>query len=121
MSLPPASRRNETEPGTTSTGLDPHVAAALAYAGFWFTALAFVFLEERNRFVRFHAYQSIIVSIGMTIAFLVFLSIPFLGWIVAFLVIIPAWIVLWLVLMYKAYQGEHFKVPFAGDMAEQRV
>ena len=108
-------------PESSSTGLDANVAAALAYAGFWFSALAFVFLEEKNRFVRFHAYQSIVVSIGMTIAFIVAFSIPFLGWIVAFLVIIPAWIVLWLVLMYKAYQGERFKVPFAGDMAEQRV
>jgi uncharacterized membrane protein len=107
--------------GTTSSGIDANVAAALAYAGFWFTGLAFVLFEQENKFVRFHALQSIIVSVALTLAFIVALSIPLLGWIVAFLIIIPGWILLWLILMYKAYQGERFKVPGAGDMAEQRL
>ena len=46
---------------------------------------------------------------------------PFLGWIVAIFIIPPASAVLWLLLMYKAYQGERYKVRVAGDMAEQRV
>jgi uncharacterized membrane protein len=43
------------------------------------------------------------------------------GWILAIFVIPPVSAVLWLMLMYKAYQGERFKIPVAGNMAEQRV
>ena len=45
------------------------------------------------------------------------LSIPFFGWMLSFLVIPPLSAVLWLLLMFKAYQGERFKLPFAGDIA----
>jgi uncharacterized membrane protein len=39
---------------------------------------------------------------------------------VAFVVIFPLSAILWLLLMFKAYQGERYKVPFAGEMAEHR-
>jgi uncharacterized membrane protein len=107
--------------GTTASGLDPNLAAALTYAVGWVTGLAFYFLEQDNKFVRFHALQSIIVFGGLSLAWMIALSVPFLGWIVAFLIIPPVSAVLWLILMYKAYQGERFKVPGAGDMAEQRL
>jgi uncharacterized membrane protein len=107
--------------GPTSSGLDANVAAALAYAAGWVTGAAFLFIEHENRFVRFHAMQSVIVFGSLSIAWMVALSIPVLGWIVAFLVIPPVSAVLWLMLMYRAYQGERYKVPGAGDMAEQRL
>jgi uncharacterized membrane protein len=111
----------DTSAGSTSSGLDANVAAALAYAVGWVSGAAFLYLEPENRFVRFHALQSVIVFGGLSLAWIVALSIPFLGWIVAFLVIPPLSAVLWLVLMYKAYQGERYKVPGAGDMAEGRL
>ena len=107
--------------GTTASGLDANVAGALTYAVGWVTGLAFLFFEEENKYVRFHAMQSIIVFGGLSLAWMLALSVPFLGWIVAFLVIPPVSAVLWLILMYKAYQGERFKVPVAGDMAEHRT
>lgn len=107
--------------GTTASGLDANVAAALAYAVGWVTGLALLFFEEENTFVRFHALQSVIVFGGLSLAWMIALSVPFLGWIVAFLVIPPVSAILWLILMYKAYQGERYKVPGAGDMAEQRL
>jgi uncharacterized membrane protein len=97
--------------GNTSSGLDANFAAALAYAVGWVSGLAFYFLEQDNRFVRFHAVQSIIVFGGLSVAWMIALSIPFFGWIVAFLIIPPVSAVLWLILMYRAYQGEWFKVP----------
>lgn len=109
------------ERGTTSTGLDPNVAAALSYALGWVSGAVVLLFETENRFVRFHAMQSVIVFGSLSLAWMVALSLPVLGWIVAFLVIPPASAVLWLILMYKAYQGERFKVPGAGDMAEQRT
>jgi len=111
----------ETDLGTTSSGLDANLAAALTYAVGWVSGLAFYFLEQDNKFVRFHALQSIIVFGGLSLAWMLALSIPFPGWIIAILIIPPVSAFLWLLLMYKAYQGERFKVPGAGDMAEQRV
>lgn len=107
--------------GPTASGLDANVAAALAYAVGWVTGLAFYLVEQDNRFVRFHALQSMIVFGVLSLAWMVALSVPVLGWIVAFLVIPPVSAVLWLLLMYKAYRGERYKVPAAGDMAEQRL
>jgi hypothetical protein len=51
----------ETDLGTTASGLDANVAATLAYSLGWVTGLAFLFFEEENKFVRFHAWQSVIV------------------------------------------------------------
>jgi uncharacterized membrane protein len=112
----------EPDRGTTASGLDANVAAALAYAVGWVSGAALLLIEPENKFVRFHALQSVIVFGGLSLAWIVSLAVlPFLGWIVAFLVIPPLSAVLWLILMYKAYQGEQFKVPGAGDMAEQRL
>ncbi len=107
--------------GTTASGLDANVAGALTYAVGWVTGLAFYFLEQDNKFVRFHALQSILVFGGLSLTWMIALSVPFLGWLVAFLIIPPVSAVVWLLLMYKAYQGERYKVPGAGRMAEDRV
>jgi len=106
--------------GTTVWGLDPNVAAALAYAVGWVSG-AILLVFEPNKFVRFHALQSAIVFGALSIAWMVALSVPFLGWIVAIFVIPPVSAVLWLLLMYKAYLGERYKVAVAGEMAEQRA
>jgi uncharacterized membrane protein len=105
----------------TASGLDSNVAGALAYALGWITGLAFLLTERENRFVRFHALQSIIVFGGLSALWMVSLRIPFLGGLLAFVIIPPVSIALWLLLMFKAYQGERFKLPVAGDMAEQRA
>jgi uncharacterized membrane protein len=107
--------------GTTASGIDANLAAALAYAVGWVTGLAFYFFEQDNKFVRFHALQSIIVFGGLSVAWMLALSVPILGWIVAFLVIPPVSAVLWLVLMYKAYRGERYKLPWVGEMVEARL
>ena len=105
----------------SASGLDENVAGALAYALGWLTGLFFLVTESSNRFVRFHAFQSVILFGGLSIAWLVSMSIPPIGWFLAFVVIPPVSAVLWLLLMFKAYQGERFKVPFAGEVAEQRT
>ncbi len=105
----------------TTSGLDENVAGALTYALGWITGLFFLVTESSNRFVRFHAAQSLILFGGLSIAWLVSMSIPPIGWFLAFVVIPPLSAVLWLLLMFKAYQGERFKIPFAGEVAEQRT
>jgi uncharacterized membrane protein len=105
----------------TASGFDENVAAALAYALGWITGVIFLLTEPQNRFVRFHAMQSTIVFLALSAVCVLLQMIPLLGMLLAVFLVIPASAVLWLVLMFKAYQGERFKLPLAGDMAEQRI
>lgn len=103
----------------TSSGFDENVAAALCYSLGWVTGLLFYVTEADNKFVRFHAVQAMIVFGAACIVFLLCLSIPLLGWILSIFVFYGS-AALWLLLMFKAYQGERFKLPIAGPIAEER-
>lgn len=104
----------------TASGFDENVAGALCYALGWITGVVFLMTEPSNTFVRFHAWQSTIVFVGLSISCVLLQSIPILGMLIAVFLVIPLSAILWLILMFKAYQGERFKLPLAGDMAEQR-
>lgn len=113
---------------TSGSGLDQNLAGALAYLFGWVTGIIFLVIEPNNKFVKFHAVQSILISAGMFIIFVpisVFAS--FLPGIIGLLVwcmfcIISIFsIVLWLFLMYKAYSGEMYKLPVIGDIAEKEA
>jgi len=107
----------------TSMGMEQNVAGLLCYIAGWITGLIFYLMEKDNRFVRFHAMQSILVTGALTIlGFLLaplFVIAPFLAllmplfWVVA--------VVLWILLMVKAYQNQWFKLPWAGDFAEKHI
>lgn len=102
----------------TETGLDQNVAGLLCYLLGFITGIIFLVLEKNNRFVRFHALQSIFLSIAIIILNYVCNLIPILGWLLGFALSVASFIV-WIVLMMKAYQGQWFKLPFIGDMAEK--
>lgn len=104
----------------TALGLSENIEGALAYLVVWITGLVFWFLEPENKFVRFHAMQSIVVFGTLTVVEIVLGIIPILGAILGALLGLAGF-VLWLWLMYKAYQGEMYKLPWAGDFAEQQV
>ncbi|UCC61322.1 MAG: DUF4870 domain-containing protein [Dehalococcoidia bacterium] len=110
-----------SEEKNSSTGLDSNIGALLAYVLGWITGLIFFLVEQKDEFVRFHAMQSIIVfgaisvfSIIISILFIV----PFLGAILGTFLWIAS-VVIWIILLVKAYQGERFKMPIAGDLAEK--
>ena len=105
----------------TASGLDENVAAALSYALGWLTGLGFLLTEPDNRFVRFHAMQSTIVFGALSLLCILLQVIPLLGLLLVLFVVIPVSAVMWLILIYKAYQGEHFKFPIAGNIAEQKM
>ncbi len=100
---------------TAGTGLPRNTAAALSYVLWWLTGIIFL-LIEKDKFVRFHAMQSIIIFGGLTILMFV----PIIGWILSPLLWIVGFI-LWLILIFKAYQGEEFKLPFIGDFAKKQL
>jgi len=104
----------------TSTGLDENVAGLLCYVLGWISGLVFILIEKENKFVRFHALQSIIVFGILTVASILIGWIPFIGWVIGGLISVLA-LVLWIVLMVKAYQGEKYKLPWAGDLAEKNA
>ena len=114
--------------GKTSMGMEANVAGLLSYVLGWVTGLIFFLLEKDNKFVRFHALQSMIVfgafsaaGIILSIFFQFFIRVR-LYFIFQFLALLSTllWLgalILWIILMIKAYQGESFKLPIAGDIA----
>jgi uncharacterized membrane protein len=114
MNMPPPLQEK------SSTGLDANVAAALCYLAWFVTGIVFLVIEKDSRFVKFHAMQSTLFFLPLAVLQMVLWSIPLLGWILGFFIWLAS-LVMWLVLMFKAYQGERFKLPVVGDMAEQQV
>ena len=104
----------------TSTGLEENIAGLLCYVLGWVSGVIFLILEPENKSVRFHAIQSIIVFGILNVAGIIFGWIPVVRWFIGGLIGALAFI-LWVVLMYKAYQGEKYKIPWAGDQAEKWV
>jgi uncharacterized membrane protein len=116
---------------STSTGVEPNVAAALSYILGLFTGIIFLLLEKENRYVRFHAAQSIVISFSLIIIYAgvgmvsrVLALIPMLGWMVVLVLTLGlalATFVLWLLLMWRAYQGEAWELPVVGEVAKKLV
>lgn len=102
----------------TSTGLEENVAGLLCYVLWWVSGIVFLLIEPQNKFVRFHAFQSIIVFLILTVAAIILGLIPFIGGVLGVIIWILS-IILWIVLMVKAYQGTRYKLPFAGNLAEK--
>src|ERR1700730_5721178 len=115
-------------PATTQPQMDENVAGTLCYVLGWLTGLIFYFIDKRP-YVRFHGAQSIVVFGGLHIimfALGAFFGLSLLtgGWTgfsIGFtfyrLLDIVA-LVLWILLMIKAHQGQRFRIPFAADVAE---
>ena len=105
----------------TSSGIDANVAAALSYLVGFVTGIIFLLAEKDNKFVRFHAMQSTLFFIGIVIIDVVLQVIPILGALVVIFLLIPLSAVVWLLMMYKAYQGEDYKLPLVGQWAADRI
>lgn len=105
----------------TSTGLDANLAAALSYLVGFVTGAIFLVMEKENRFVRFHALQSTLVFAGIVALDILLQIVPIVGALLVVFLVIPASAILWLLLMFKAYQGEEFKLPVIGQIAADRI
>lgn len=139
---------SSARPGSTaaagvksSTGLEPNIAGLLSYILGWITGIIFFLIESENKFVRFHAMQSIITFGGLTVLQVLISILNRLLWsflwrgvgswamystLTGLLGIIS--IIIWLatlglavLLMIKAYQYETFKLPIAGNIAEKQL
>jgi len=126
----------------TSMNLEENVASMLCYIATWVTGIIFYLVEKENKKVRFHALQSIIIFLPLTILA------PIIGWIGApkpvygtvlgvrvatgydsgiFVLQALSWLIyvvifiLWIILMIMAYQGKEFSIPIVSDIAEKHA
>ena len=129
---PYGSPNTTTNPnGPTSMGMDANVAAGLSYLFSIVGGLIFYFGEKQNRFVRFHAMQSILFNAFWIVLFIVFFFVQSILYATVILsplalvltcltFLLPfAVLVLWIILMVYAFQGKYFKLPVIGDYAEK--
>ncbi len=108
--------------------INSRFAALLSYSSLWLTGLLFLLFEHRNRFVRFHALQSLLFFGGVNVLYILLISImvngiPFLVGpaIFAFVILNIVAFVAWIVGMVGAIRGRYVKLPFVGDLAERVV
>jgi len=117
-------------------GLEENLASTACYVLGWLTGIIFFLMEKDNKTVRFHAMQSILTFLPLSILYWI------LGAIFSMMVygagmygaygiwglfsllstlISIVMLILWLFLMFKAYQGEKFVMPIVGAIAENQV
>jgi uncharacterized membrane protein len=98
--------------------MEANIAALLSYLLGFISGSIFYAIEKKNKFVRFHARQSIMVFAFLFVLNVLAKLLPFIGWPISTLLGIIG-IVIWIFLMIKAYTGEYFKLPVIGDIAER--
>ena len=137
--------QNPASAGKSSTGMEANIAAAISYI--WIVGLIFFIIEKESKFVRFHAMQSILYGISLSVLMIVLMIVNvIIGVIVtagagtageaaggiASLVVSLISLVIWLLVpliaflglilaAVKAYQGQMFKLPIIGKIAENIV
>jgi uncharacterized membrane protein len=119
--------------------LKTSTAGLLCYLGFWVTGIIFLFIEKKNKLVRFHAMQSLVTFGILNIIWGIALNvggfgIGFWGWgwglgrfwgpqyiaaTAIFIIFYVLWWVLWAVGMYKAYHERPFRIPIFSGLAEK--
>ncbi|WKA50062.1 DUF4870 domain-containing protein [Planococcus liqunii] len=107
-------------PDSTSIGLHENIAGSLAYLLGFFTGFVLLLIERENRFVRFHAIQSIYLSISFLIVFVTMGMLPVVGWLSG-VILSPIGLVLWIILMLNAYNGKYSKIAYIGEIAEKQA
>jgi uncharacterized membrane protein len=115
-----------------AAGLTDNLAGLLCYILGFITGILFLVLEpyNRNKFIRFHAFQSIFFNVAM---FAIFIGLSIVGIVMHFIpmmwalmalvhtVVSLAMFVVWVLLLVKAYQGQRWKLPIIGDLAEKQA
>jgi uncharacterized membrane protein len=105
---------------TTDIKESENLMGAASYLLFFITGILFLLIEKQSRFVRFHAMQSTIFFGAVTIVIKALGFFPYISWILGSIIAFGSFI-LWIVLMWKAFQGEYYKLPYIGDIAEKQL
>src|SRR4051794_6222644 len=120
-------------PVASAAGLTDNVASALCYLLGFISGIVFLVLEpyNRNRTVRFHAFQSIFFNVAWIVVWIIFgivarilFEVPVVGWVlnsVIWAALSLGFLIAWLFLMWKAYNNERFELPVIGPMAAKQA
>jgi uncharacterized membrane protein len=114
-------------PQATAGGMADNVAGMLAYITI-IPAIIFLVMEpyNKNRFIRFHSWQCLffagalfVLHVGLSI----FTFVPFMALITfpLHLLVSLGGFIIWIVLLMKANQGQMYKLPVIGDLAEKQA
>jgi uncharacterized membrane protein len=104
----------------SSTGLEPRLAAVLSYLFGFVSGIVFLVIERDSQYVRFHAMQSTVTFISLFVIRIVAEILPLIGNALGWLASAVS-LVVWAMLMFKAWQGERYMLPMIGEMAEERT
>lgn len=112
----------KTENQGSFGNLDPNISAALSYVLPPITGVVFFLMEKNNKFVRFHAFQSILFGVAVWIAYMIsnILVVVLIGALLIPIVSIVSFFV-WLLLMWKAYNNEEYELPYIGAIAKKQI
>ncbi len=117
-------------PPMATIGMANNVAGALCYILWVVTGVIFLVIEpyKNNKFVRFHAFQSIFYWLACTAVWIVWRELFFSGGLLTlgffgltYMVLRLAMIGCWIFLMVKAYNNEEFRLPIIGDLAAKQA
>ncbi len=104
---------------TTKLGIPVDIEAGLCYVLGWLSGIVFFLIERDNKYIQFHAAQSAVVFLGLLILQIVLGFIPIIG--IITILITPFTLVLWIFLMYKAFTGVKYRVPFVADFVDKNL
>jgi uncharacterized membrane protein len=125
--------------GKSSTGLDENIAALLSYVFGWVSGLIFFLMEKDSKLVRFHAMQSILFCVVIAVLSIALWVVTFLFFLVGamlpdvmgsllallgtfiWIIFSVALLIAWVLCLVRAYQGQFYKLPFIGNMADKIV
>ena len=99
-----------------TTSIPPGIAAAAAYFFPFIGGLVILAIEEKDRFVRFHAAQSIVFWACASVIAVMLFWIPLIKDIYAFVLLVA-----WLFLIYQAWTNKEFEIPYLGAIARKQV
>ncbi len=110
--------------------MQPHLAAALASFFLLIGGIIFLVIEKKDQYVRFYAMQSVFLgglyialSIGLSIAFAILHGVPLVGTLLMLvgLVVRLAIFLAWVMLVFKAFSGKEWEIPYLGKLARQQL
>lgn len=109
-----------SEPAVGTTEASNNLVGAATYLLGFITGIVFLVIEKKDGFVRFHAMQSTITFGALFVLQIAASRVGVIGSLV-YSLLTPLTLILWIVLMYKAFSGERFKLPYVGEIAEQQL
>ncbi len=104
----------------TVIGLNENIVGAITYVGFWITGVIFLLIERNNKYVRFHAMQSLLLFLPLTLLMFIVAWAPYIGWLAAEGISFLSMFLL-LLMAFMSYRGDKFKLPIVGKYAYKYI